>query len=83
MNGVARRGPSPPNPGPSPTPTERKCRGCREMKAPDCWYRVFGGTPRGDALGLDRGDVAKICPDCEERLREILSTNRGAEEVEA
>lgn len=53
-----------------------KCRGCQNHKAPARWYQVFGGTARGDALGLEADESARICPDCEERLRAWLAAGR-------
>lgn len=50
----------------------KKCRGCGTHRLPVRWYRVQGGTRRGDALGLAPNQCIQICPRCEERLQEWL-----------
>lgn len=80
-NGVVRRGPSPADPAPPSTPMDKECHGCGERKSPGCWFRVYGDTRRGDALGVEPGDVVKICPECEDRLRRILEVGKEPKEV--
>jgi hypothetical protein len=53
----------------------RDCPRCREPRAPARWYSATGGTVRGDALGLEEGDVERLCPTCWLRLDEWLTVD--------